>query len=117
MARITLCHPDCLADPARDQRDFHDIGVHRGDGEQAAETVLDRLLSTWMLADYDDVGVGAVAQEAGNCGLCEHQEVVAIGELRKEVLPKAEDAKATRGIDRRLPVMHRATLIAEQHEM
>ena len=107
-----------IASPTRprNQRNVHHIGVHGGDGEQPDEAVLDRL-TPGVFADHDDVGVGAVAQEAGNRGLRQHQQVVAVGELRKDLLPKPQHAKTTRRVDRRLPVTHRATLIAQQHEV
>ncbi len=116
MARIALRQCDRFADPPRDQRDIHHIGVHGGHREQAHEAVLDRLMSG-VFADHDDVGVGAVAQEAGNRGLREHQQVVAVGELREDLVPESQDAESARRIDRRLPALHRATLIAEQDEM
>ena len=116
MAGITLRQRERLADPPRDQRNVGHIGVHGGDSEHADEAVLDRV-TPGMLADHDDVGVGAVAQEAGNRGLRQHQQVVAVGELRKYLLAQPQDAEATRRVNRRLPVTHRATLIAQQHEI
>ena len=116
MAGIALRHRDGFADPPRDQRDVHHIGVHGGNGEQTDEPVLDRLMPG-MLADDDDVGVGAVAQEAGNRGLREHQQIVAVGELRQDVVAEPKDAETAGHVDRRLTALHRAALIAEQHEM
>ena len=81
MARVALRHRDRFADPPRDQRNIHHIGVHRRHREQPDEAMLDRLMSG-VFADDDDVGVRAVAQEAGDRGLREHQQVVAVGELR-----------------------------------
>ena len=116
MARVTLRHRDRFADASRNQGDLSHIRVHRGDREQADEAVLDSVVSG-MFPDYDDVGVRAVAQKAGNRGLRQHQQVVAVGELGKDVIPEQQDAEAARGVDGGVPVVHRATLVAEQDEM
>ena len=87
MAGVTLGHRDRLVDASRNQRNVQHIGVHGGDGEQADEAVFDRLMPG-VLADHHDVGVGAVAQEAGNGGLGQHQQIVAGGQLRQHVLPR-----------------------------
>ena len=76
VARVVLRHRQNLADAARDQRDVEHVGAHRGDGEQPDEPVLDVLPAGFVAAlpDHHDVGVRAVAQEAGHRRLREHQQ-------------------------------------------
>ena len=86
-------HRERLADASRNQRNLQHVGVHGGDGEQADEAVLDGLVPG-VLADHHDVGVGAVAQEAGNRGLRQHQQIVAVGQLRQHLLCAAGARRA-----------------------
>ena len=56
-----------------------------------------------VFADHDDIRVGAVAQEAGDRGLREHQQVVAVGQLRQHLVAQPQHAQPARRVDRRLP--------------
>ena len=117
MARVAPRHRQRVADPPRDQRDLKHVGVHRGDGEQPDEAVLDRPVRPGVFAHHHDVRVGAVAQVARDGRLGQHQQIVVVGELRaaRRVAAAARPAGST---GRRMPaVAHRAALIAQQHEV
>ena len=61
--------------------------------------MLDRLMAG-VFADDDDVGVGAVAQEARDGGLRQHQQIAVVGELRKDVVAEPQNAETARRVDR-----------------
>src|SRR4051812_6666351 len=70
-----------------------------------------------IFAYHHDVGVCAVSKITRDGGLGQHQQFVAVGELRQHVLSEAGNAKPARHVDRRASVADRTTLISEQHEM
>ena len=70
-----------------------------------------------VFADHDDVGVGAVAQEAGDRGLRQHQQIVAVGQLREDLRREPQHAEAARRSTDDWPSLHRAALVAQQHEV
>ena len=73
---VAVGHRERLADPARDRRDFQDVGVHGGDGEEPDEAVLDNaVVAVGVFANRDRVRVSAVAQVAADDGLGQHQQI------------------------------------------
>ena len=107
-----------VADAARNQRDLKHIGVHRRDGEQADEAVLDRLTRSRIARGPPRCRVGAVAQVARHGGLRQHQQIVAGGELRKHVGAQPQHAETTGRIDRRTGRRaDLAALVTQQHEV
>ena len=77
-----------------DQRDVEDVGVHRRDGEEADEPVLDDLPPEFRNSPHHhDVRVGAVAQEAGHGGLRQHHRVAGLAEFGQHLGPQARNAE------------------------
>ena len=102
MAGIVGRHGQYFLDPPRDERDVKNVGVHRRNGEQPDEPVLDdgtiprvaALLPAGLLAHHDDVGIGAVAQEARHGGLSKHQQIPGFTELGQHLGTQSCDAQS-----------------------
>jgi len=79
-----------LLDPPGDQRNIQNVGVHRRDGEKADEAVLDdwtipRIGAPLRFAHHDDVGVGAVAQEARQGGRGQRHQFAGLAQLGQHI--------------------------------
>ena len=70
-----------------------------------------------LFPDDDDLRVGAVAQEAGDGGLRQRQDLPAGGQLRQHIVAQPQHAQATSRVDGRLAAAHSAPLIPEKHEV
>ena len=116
MTGIVLDERERRVHPLGDQRDLQHVGVHGGDGKQPDEAMLDGL-AAGVLADHDDVGVGAVAQVARHGRLRQHQQVIGFGELGKRILAQSQNAQATGAVHGGTPAEHRAPLVTEQDEV
>ena len=116
MTGIAVRHRQRVVDAARNQWDLKHIGIHRRDGEQPDETMLDHCLSR-LFTDHHDVGVRAVAQVARHGGLREDQQIVAGGQLRKHVGAQPKHAETTGWIDGGLAVADLAALVTQHYEV
>ena len=122
VARVAVRQRQRVVHPARHQRDVEHVGVHRRDGEQSDEPVLDGFGAVLagrpgLFPDDDDLRIGAVAQEAGDGGLRQRQDLPAGGQLRQHIVAQPQHAQATSRVDGRLAAAHSAPLIPEKHEV
>ncbi len=117
MAGVEIGQGENLADPARDDRDLQDVGVHRRDREQPDEAMLEDA-AVGVLADREHIRVGAEAQVTGDVGLRERQQFVVQRQPRTRSLAPPQHSEAgRRRITRHPAVAHRAALISQQREM
>ena len=75
------------------------------------------LLPAGLLAHHDDVGIGAVTQEARHGGLGKHQQIARFTELGQHLGTQSSDAQSAWFIDGRLPVSDGAALGTQEHEV
>ena len=117
MGRVEVGEGEHLADPARNDRDLQDVGVHRCDCEEPDEAVLEDA-AVGVLADGEDIRVRAEAQVAGDVCLRQRQQFGVLGQARAGTLAPAQHTEAgSRCVTRHASVVHRAALVAQQREM
>ena len=120
LAGVLVGHRQGVVHAPGDQRDLEDVGIHRSHGEQPDEAVLGGqgpAVAGPLLTHDHDVGVGAVAQVAGNRCLRRDQQLVIVGELGQVLVAQLQDAQSAVLLDRRPALTHRAGLVTEKHEV
>ena len=95
MAGVEIGQGENLVDPARDDRDLQDVGVHRRDREQPDEAMLEDA-AVDVLTDREHIRVGTEAQVAGHVGLRERQQFVVQGQPRARTLAPPQHSEAGR---------------------
>ena len=113
MARVTGAVLQRILHPPGHQRYFEDVGVASGCGEQPHESVLD----VGLLADGEDVGIGAVPQEAGHGGLCQHQQATVAAEFGEHLGAQPGHTETTGLLGAGRSGADAAALGAQQHEV
>ncbi|SIM40730.1 Uncharacterised protein [Mycobacteroides abscessus subsp. abscessus] len=100
-----------------DHRDGEHIGVHRGNGEDPDQPVLDGRPAAVVLPNHHNIRVDGVPQVGGCGGLREHQQLIVVGELWEHLFAALEQPQPARLIDGGVPVLDGAPLVSQQREV